>query len=66
MKNMDIREAASKAGVRLWQVADELGIVDNNLSRKLRYELPEGEKARIFAIIDKLSQEADNNAYADN
>lgn len=53
--NADIRETAKQAGVRLWQIADELGINDGNFSRKLRKELPADEKAKIYAIIAQLS-----------
>ncbi len=57
MMNQDIRRAAAGAGVRLWQVADALGIADCSLSRKLRKELPPNEKEKIFSIIRELSQE---------
>ena len=55
--NQDVKRKAAGAGVRLWQVADAMGIADCSLSRKLRKELPQSEKERIFAIIDRLSQE---------
>ena len=58
MSNLDIREAATLAGVKLWQIADALGIADFNLSRKLRHELSPAEKERIFKIISDLSGEA--------
>lgn len=58
VKNTDVREAAKKAGVKLWQIADAIGITDGNFSRKLRKELPEDEKQKIFAIIDDLSKGA--------
>lgn len=57
MTNQDIRRTAAGARVRLWQIAEKLGIADCNFSRKLRKELPEEEKARIFTIIEQLSQE---------
>ena len=57
MKNLDIRRAAAGNGVRLWQIAEALGIADCNLSRKLRKELTDEEKKAIFAIIQNLSQE---------
>lgn len=57
MANQDIRQAATGAGVKLWQIADVLGITDSTLSRKLRKELPQEEKNRIFSIIKELSQE---------
>ena len=57
MANLDIRAAAVSAGVKLWRVADALGIADASLSRKLRKELPAAEKAKIFAIIEDLAKE---------
>jgi hypothetical protein len=57
LANQDIREAAKKAGVRLWQIADALNLFDGNLSRKLRHELPQTEKDKLFAIIEQLAAE---------
>lgn len=57
MTNQDIRRTAAGAGVKLWQIAEELGIADCNFSRKLRKELPQEEKDRIFSIIERLSRE---------
>ena len=58
MANRDVKLAAAGAGVRLWQIADELGILDCNLSRKLRRELPDEEKELLFEIIKRLSAES--------
>ena len=57
MMNQDIRQAAARSGVRLWKIAEALGIADCNFSRKLRKELPQEEKNKIFSIIERLSQE---------
>ena len=57
MLNQDIRRAAAGAGVRLWQIAEAMGIADCCLSRRLRKELPQEEKERILSIIQQLSQE---------
>lgn len=57
MANLDIRAEAVSCGVRLWRVAEELGIADASLSRKLRKELPQAEKERIISIIHRLSKE---------
>ena len=56
--NEEIRKAVKGAGLLMWMVADELGIADHVLSRKLRYELSDKEKQTIYKIIDKLSKEA--------
>jgi len=55
MKNLDIRQAAKEANVRLWQIAERIGVNDGNFSRKLRKELSVEEKAKIRAIISELS-----------
>ena len=57
MNNIDIRKAAIEAGVKLWQVAEELGIADATLSRKRRYELRNEEREQIMRIIRDLSGE---------
>lgn len=57
MNNNDIRRKAASEGIRLWQIAEALKITDSSFSRKLRKELPQEEKEKIFSIIQKLSQE---------
>lgn len=57
MFNKDIREAAKRAGVHLWQVAEAFGVNDGNFSRKLRKELPREEKEKVLEIIGRLAQE---------
>ena len=56
MKNMDIRVAAEKARVRLYEIAEALNITDSSFSRRLRKELSEAEKQRIRQIIADLRQ----------
>lgn len=56
MNNKDIREEAKKNGVKLWQIAEALGIHEGNFSRKLRHELTAEEKAKISAIIKQLAK----------
>lgn len=57
MSNQDIRRTAVGAGVKLWQIADALGMADCSFSRKLRKELPQDEKEKIFSIIRRLAKE---------
>lgn len=59
VKNQDIRNAAKKADIKLWQIAEKLGIWDATFSRKLRKELPQEEKEKIFGIIAELAKEAE-------
>ena len=57
--NNDIRAYAKLKGVRLWMVAERMGISDNTLSRLLRDELDAEEKAKMLGLIDGLSDESD-------
>mgnify|MGYP003289773423 CR=1 FL=1 len=53
--NQKIREYAQERKVKLWQIAEKLGLQDSNFSRKLRHELSEQETDAIMAIIDELA-----------
>lgn len=57
-QNTRIREAAKAAGVRMWQIAEALGMQDATFSRKLRHELPEKEVEKVLGIIAQLAEEA--------
>lgn len=57
IRNKDIKDAAQEAGVRLWQVAEKLGMADCNFSRKLRRDLTANEKQKILKIINQLAKE---------
>lgn len=61
--NMEIRIAAKNAGVKLWEVAEAIGISDGMFSRKLRRELPEAEQRKILSIVADLARrkEAEEN-----
>ena len=61
--NDDIRQAAQSAGVRLWQIAEKLGLSDGNFSRRLRRELSGEEKAKIMGLIEQL-KDGDSDAEA--
>ena len=54
MENLRIRQAAKEKHVRLWEVAEYLGMNDGNFSRKLRRELPVDETKNILAVIDSI------------
>lgn len=57
MRNIEVREAAKEAGVFLWEVADRLGIRDNEFSRRLRKELPAAEKEKALSAISEIVSE---------
>lgn len=54
MKNNDIRDYAKEKGVKLWQIAEHLGVTDATFSRWLRHELDSEKKEKIIRIIDLM------------
>ena len=42
--------------MRLWQIADDMGVSEVTLIRKLHHELPEAEKQEVLSVIEKLSE----------
>lgn len=60
MENLAIRRKLKETKVMQWQVADALNISEMTLVRKLRYELPEVEKQKIFEIIEELAKKNSN------
>ena len=63
MANEPIRLAAKNYGVRLWEIAEKLGISDSSFSRKLRRELPDDQTSRILMIIDEISSGREVSGY---
>lgn len=57
MANAIIREEAKASGVKLWQIADAIGLTDATFSRKLRKELPDNEQEKILEVIEKIAAE---------
>lgn len=55
MKNNDIRTAAKDQKVKMWEIAEALGIQDSAFSRKLRHELSEQEKAEVLEVIRSIA-----------
>ena len=53
--NEEIRRAIGGAGLKNWQIANAMGIREENFSRKLRTELSEEEKQKILSIIEKVA-----------
>lgn len=54
--NEDIRLAAMRKDVYLYQIAERCNLSDANFSRLLRKELSEEQKKHIFSIINDLNR----------
>lgn len=57
MENQRIRAEAKVNGVKLWEVAERVGVTDGNFSRRLRRELPTQEQERIVGLIHEIARE---------
>ena len=60
MKNLDIRMLVSGQGLKYKDVADELNITPEWLSRLLRNELTPENKIRIIGAIERLRKGAES------
>ena len=56
MANEAIREKAKESGVRLWEVAEKIGVADSTFCRQMRRELPEARQQLILRAIDELAE----------
>lgn len=66
LTNELIRTTALQKGVKLWEIAERIGLNDGNFSRKLRRELPQEEQERILCAIEAIQKEHLANEEAAN
>ena len=60
VENLTIRRKLKEAEVFQWEISERLGISEMTLVRKLRRELPEAEKQKIFSAIEEIAVEKNN------
>lgn len=53
--NADIRAELKNKKVPVYAIADVMGVHENTVFRRLRYELPEQDKQTFRRIINELS-----------
>jgi len=56
-KNLIVYREAKKFGVRLWQLAQKIGIADTTLSKKMRHELTQKEQTYLLGLIHDIAKE---------
>ena len=54
-ESVPLREKAKESGVKLWMVAEALGMADSAFSRKLRHELAANEREQVLSVIEQLA-----------
>lgn len=66
MANEIIRQATKDAGLKLWEVAETVGVTDSTFSKMLRREFPEAKQQAILAEIKRLAAEKKEAAHGSN
>ena len=54
--NFEIRSECRKRRVKLWELAEWIGVSESTMTRKLRQELPGEQKDHILSMICKLAE----------
>lgn len=54
--NKDIRVKCLENGIRFWQIARQLGVSPETITRRLRTELPVVEKEAIYRAMEQIMQ----------
>ena len=57
MKNIALRTLMLSLRVKQWQLAEELGISEYSLSRRLRHELPPDQMQEALAAVERIANE---------
>ena len=60
LENTAIRTRAKEKGVRLWELAEIMGISEPTMTRRLRRELPAEQQEEMLALIDEIAAEKKN------
>lgn len=57
MKNIEIRRMSQESGVKMWEIAEKLGMTPERFSVKLRHELEENERNKVLDAIAQIKAE---------
>ena len=57
MTNMKIRFKAQELGVPLWRVAQQMGISEPTMTRRMRKQLSAEEEQAVLAAIEAVKQQ---------
>ena len=56
MRNYAIREQAKTSNVRLWEIAEAMGVSEATVTRMLRKELSQAEQHKILGVVADLAR----------
>lgn len=58
MTGTEMKAEVHAAGVKLWELADQMGIHSSELSRRLRYELTDEQVEEIRQAVAQVKAES--------
>ena len=56
LKNQDIRDRVKKCGLRMYELAELIGVSDQSLSHWLRHELTDERRERIETAFNQAER----------
>lgn len=59
--NNEIRNKAKINGIKLWELAGEIGVADTTFSRWLRIEFTEQQKEIVMSAMKRIIERRDNH-----
>lgn len=59
--NNEIRNTAKVNGIKLWELAGEIGVADTTFSRWLRVEFTEQQKEIVMSAMKRIIERRDNH-----
>lgn len=60
MANEFIREELKEKKVFQWELAHELGISEQTMVRKMRFEMEDDEQLKLIAFINEIAMKKEN------
>lgn len=63
--NPRIDERKTAANVPYWRIADELGISENTMLRRMRHQLPTDQEAEVLEAIDRAAEKMETERAAE-
>lgn len=64
--NFEIRDECRQHNVKLWELAEEIGVSEATMTRKLRRELPHEQQEHILTVIREIADKKGELRDADN
>lgn len=56
MVNHAIMERKTAEAVPIWRIADELGVCEGTMQRRLRHQLPPDQEAEVLQAIERAAE----------